>query len=184
MSSMWRAAVIVAVLLATAPPSSAQYARSGQVVGCARHQSEHRVLARELACASPKQQLPLLRLCWLPDRQSGLAGCDADARLGREGDAARRECGDGPRLLRCREAAGRATAGRALPMPTRRLGGSAQALDAARHAWSLSRPQRIGRADDLGPLSGRASPEPTPMRGSMLCCSPRGLTTRRASWRW
>ena len=152
MSSMWRVAVIMPVLLATAPSSSAQYAAPASYAAAPAYAAP--------SVASSLDQWRTLRqssgyrfadYAALPDRQSRLAGRDADARLGRKGDAAGRECRDRPRLLRAdkpktgngwaRLADAYAASGRMARGARRR----AQRL-------GVGRPQRDRRAGDLGAL--------------------------------
>ena len=92
MSSMWRAAVIVPVLLAIAPSSSAQYARAAGY--CLRRAYLRRASLRRstqwraLRQSSGYRFADYARFLIANPR---LAGRSADARLGREGDAAGRE---------------------------------------------------------------------------------------------
>ena len=60
---------------------------------------QRRLCAERLAATATEQRLPLRGLCPVPECESWLArGVEAPP-LGREGDALRRECGDGPCLI-------------------------------------------------------------------------------------
>ena len=182
MSSMWRAAVIVAVLLATAPPSSAQYAVPG----------------RSSAAPATSQSIASSLESWRALRQSSnyrfsdyapflIANPDwPDAKQMRAWAEKAMQPGENAGTVLAFFAAEKPRTGNGwarLAEAYASTGQSAQSLDAARRAWSQPT-SAVRTSRRSGPASGRASPEPTPMRGSMLSSSPRGLTTRPVSWRW
>ena len=183
MSSMWRAAVIMAVLLATAPSSSAQYARPGKRRCCARHKSEHRRprsragarFARAAATASPITR-----------------ASSSPIRIGRND----RGCAAGPKR-RCSPARMRATVLAFFAAEKPKTGnGWARLADAYRSDRSERRRRSTPRATPglqrtlarptsrrSGPAIGPASRAADHDAASMPCCSPRGPTMPPASCR-
>ena len=123
MSSMWRAALLIPLLVGTVS-ASAQYSAPYAYRPAPTYAAPSRQLRdRRLAPAAPEQRLQLRQLRQFPDRQSGLAGRNNHAPMGRTGDAPGRKRGLGARLLRRRTSRRPATALPGSPMLMRPAGG-------------------------------------------------------------
>ena len=136
MSSMWRVAAILPVLLAIAPSSSAQYAAPAMspayaavpAPSVAYSLNDWRTLRQSSNYSFADYARFLIANPGWPDERQ-------DAALGGKGDAAGRECGDRPRLLRTdKPDSGNGWA--RLADAYAASGRMAEALDAARNAWA------------------------------------------------
>ena len=184
MSSMWRSAVILPVASRRGNLGLGAIFRACRLPARLRLRSErqHRRLAQQLASAAAEQQLPLCRLCRLPDRQSRLARRGQDAPLGGESHAARARMP--PRSSPSSRGTNLTTGNgwARLADAYAATGRMAEALDAARNAWgSPDLSETTSRRS--GPAMAPASRAPTTTAASTPCCSPRSRTTRRASSR-
>ena len=186
MSSMWRAAVILPVLLVTGGveprrnmprqrrPMRLLSLRRRPDVGYAI--DDWRRLRQSSGYSFADYARFLIANPGWPDETQA-------APLGRAGDAARakirrRSSPSSPPTSRRP-----ATAGRGSPTAYAASGRTAEALDAARKAWASGDLSADRRASDLGALRRAASPPPTMTAGPTPCCSPRRPTMRPASIR-